>query len=126
VKMPNPIIFISHNKIKAGKFEALEAFNQEAMEMIKAEKPRTQFMYAYLSADNSMISFVHMFADVEALDLHMQGAGERAEKAYEYIEPAGMEIYGAPSDGVLEAFRRIEASWIPVRFNLTSLGGFIN
>ncbi|MDX1437021.1 MAG: hypothetical protein R3335_09435 [Anaerolineales bacterium] len=123
--MTDPILFISHNRIKEGKFDELGRYNQEALEKIKADKPRTHLMHAFLSEDNSMISFVHLFLDAEALDLHMQGAAERAEKAYELIEAAGIEIYGAPSNGVLEAFKRIEASGIRVSYNPTYMGGFI-
>jgi len=48
------------------------------------------------------LTIVHVFADAEAMDLHVQGAEERTSSAYEFIEPEGFEIDGSPSEAVLQ------------------------
>jgi hypothetical protein len=40
------------------------------------------------------------FAD--AMERHLEGADERAAKALEFIDSVGYEIYGSPSEVVLE------------------------
>jgi hypothetical protein len=44
------------------------------------------------------------------MDLHIEGAGERARAAYELIEPMGWEIYGQPSSAALGAMRAAAAT----------------
>jgi hypothetical protein len=53
---------------------------------------------------------VHVFAYAEAMDLHFQGIGERAEAAYEVFERDGWEIYGTPSDDIIESMRQAASS----------------
>jgi hypothetical protein len=48
---------------------------------------------------------MHAFADIEAMQLHWQGADDRAQAAYQYIEPIGFEIYGDAGDQIVEGMR---------------------
>jgi hypothetical protein len=52
---------------------------------------------------------VHVFADAEALDVHVAGADERTNVALEFLEPDGWEINGRPSEAVVEMMR-VEAT----------------
>ena len=65
--------------------------------------PRTAVFLSFLDEEGSEVSFVHVFADSEAMDLHIEGADERARAAYEAIEPLGWEVYGTPSDAASRA-----------------------
>ncbi|HSF81348.1 MAG TPA: hypothetical protein VLA49_08945 [Anaerolineales bacterium] len=103
--MTEPIVFISHHKVKAGKLEDLRQYTQKSMPLIEAGKPGTVVMLAYLNEDNSEISFFHLFPNAPAMDDHMQGAGDRSQNAYAYLEPRSFEIFGKPSQGVLEVLR---------------------
>jgi len=104
--MTEPIVFISHHMVKAGKLEELRSFTQKSMPMIEAGKPGTVVMLAYLNEDNSEISFFHLFPTTQAFDDHMQGAGDRSQNSYEYLKPKSFEIYGKPSEHALEMMRR--------------------
>jgi hypothetical protein len=103
--MSEPIVFISHHRVKPGKLEALKALTKEIWAAMETEKPRTLMNLAYLNEEGTEIAFLHAFADVEAMQLHWQGADERTQKAYEYIEPIGFEIYGSPGEQILEGMR---------------------
>jgi hypothetical protein len=37
--------------------------------------------------------------------LHWEGANERAQQAYEYVEPIGFEIYGSAGEEIVEGMR---------------------
>jgi hypothetical protein len=39
------------------------------------------------------------------MQLHWQGADERSQQAYEYIDPIGFEIYGSAGDQIVEGMR---------------------
>jgi hypothetical protein len=103
--MAGPIVFISHHRIKQGKLESLTALVPEIWTSLKEEKPRTLLNLAYVNEDGTEVAFMHAFADIEAMQLHWQGADERAEQAYQYMEPIGFEIYGDAGDQVVEGMR---------------------
>jgi len=123
--MSGPIVFISHNKIKEGQLDAFRGVNQEALQRLKEQKPGTLAQLAYLGEDGAEVSFIHLFPDAGAMDLHFEGAQERAKRAYEFMQPLSMEIYGSPSDGVLEMMKQIAESGVSVRIDADHLGGFL-
>jgi len=67
---------------------------------MEVEKPRTLMYLAYLNEDGTEVTFMHAFADIEGMQLHWQGADERAQQAYEYVEPIGFEIYGSAGEQI--------------------------
>jgi hypothetical protein len=100
-----PIVFVSHHRIKPGKAEELKALTPEIWSRMEAEKPQTLMNLAFVNQEGTEVSFMHAFADIEGMRLHWEGADERAQKAYEYIEPIGFEIYGPASEQIAEGMR---------------------
>jgi quinol monooxygenase YgiN len=99
--MAGPIVFISRNRVKDGKLEELREFLRTGTEALEKDKPRTLAFLAFADEAGTEVTIVHVFADAEAMDLHVQGADERSSAAYEFIEPAGFEIDGSASEAVL-------------------------
>lgn len=124
-RMSGPIVFISRNRVKARKLEEFERFFRATVEPLRADKPGTVAFLAYLSDDGSEVSIVHVFPDADAMDSHMQGAAERAKAGYELIESAGIEVYGTPSEGVVQMIERIAGSGLPVNLRSRQLGGYL-
>jgi hypothetical protein len=103
--MPGPIVFISHHRLKPGKFEEMKPLMGEMWATMEVEKPRTLMNLAYLNEEGTEVTFMHAFADVEGMQLHWQGVDERVAQAYEYVEPIGFEIYGDAGDQIIEGMR---------------------
>jgi hypothetical protein len=121
-----PVVFISHFGLKEGKLERFEQYFREGASVLDAEKPRTAAFLAYFDNASGHLAIVHVFSDAAAMDLHFEGAGERAQAAYEFITPAGFEIYGSPSPRVLEMMRRSDESpGAGLTIRAEHLGGFI-
>jgi len=57
--------------------------------------------------------------------LHMQGVDELAKKAFEFMEIVSFEIYGKPSDTVLEAMKKIVGSGVTLNIKPQPVGGYI-
>lgn len=123
--MSEPIVFISHNKMKEGKLDAFRKVYQERTQLLQEQKPTTLVFLAYAGEDGGEVSFVHVFPDAEAMDIHFQGADERSKRAYEFMQPISMEIYGSPNDEVLEMMKQIAESGVTVSIDTDHLGGFL-
>lgn len=123
--MSGPIVFISKFRVKEGKLDDFRRFYQAGAESIKADKPGTVVFLAYLNENATNVTIIHVFPDASSMDLHVQGADERSKAAYEFIEPAGLELYGTPSEGVLEMMRQIDGSGVPLTVRPEHLGGYL-
>ncbi|HET9754974.1 MAG TPA: hypothetical protein VFP66_00615 [Candidatus Limnocylindrales bacterium] len=100
--MSEPIFFISHFRIKNDKFDPLKRLAIDTAERLRTEKPRTVLFLSYVDEDRGVISFLHAFADAEAMDIHFAGSEERARAALEFVQPIGWEFYGRPSGAALD------------------------
>ena len=110
--MSEPIVFISHFKVKEGKLDGLKQHSRKMMELIKAEKPGTVVFLQYLNEEGTELSIIHVFPDADAFDRHGEGVAERAKAALEFIERSRIEIYGTPSDQALAMLRPPDGSEI--------------
>ena len=99
--MNDPIVFISHSRVKEGKLEEFRKMSLEIFPMMEASKPGTLLHYGYTNPDGSELSFVHVFPNADAMDDHFLGSTERAGLAMSYIETYRFEIYGTPSEQAL-------------------------
>ena len=124
--MSEPVVFISHFGIKEGTLDDLRRLSEEVIESLREAKPQTVLYLAYLDEEGTEVSFLHAFPDAESMDLHFDGADERAKAAYQYLEPRGWEIYGRPSEVVVESMRQAAAgAGVPLTFLPDHLGGFL-
>lgn len=124
--MSEPIVFISHFRIKGGKLDAYKQLQRDVTKLLQAEKPRTLVFLTYLNEDGTQMSVVHVFADAESMDLHVEGSEERSRAAYEFLVPDGWEIYGTPSDHVVEMMRQAAASsGVTLRVQAEHVSGFL-
>ena len=124
--MSEPIVFISHFRIKEGALDAYRQLQREMVRLLEAEKPRTLALLPYLDADRTRMTTFHLFADAESMDLHFEGALERSAAAYEFLEPDGWEIYGTPSDKAMDMMgNSAAASGVTFTLQTEYLGGFL-
>jgi quinol monooxygenase YgiN len=124
--MSGPIVFISHNAVKDGKLEGFRGAFGEVAEALNAEKPGTVVFLAFADEDGSEVSVVHVFPDADAMGRHLEGVQERMGTALEFIQTTGYEIYGAPSEPVLDAMRGFAASeGVALQVQTDHVGGYL-
>ena len=123
--MSEPIVFISRQRIKEGKLDDFKKRYQETAEFIESTRPGTVAFLAYLDEHGTEASLVHVFPDAEAMQAHIQGAAERARKAAEFMEPAGIEIYGQLTDQLLEGIKQAAGSLVTLSVKPQRVGGYI-
>ncbi len=122
--MAEPIVFISHNRIKEGKLEEFREVAARVTSELDRAKPRT-LVFASYAADDGAVTFIHVFEDAGAMDDHVAGAEERSAVAYEYIVPERLEIFGRASEAVVEGMRQAEARGVSLTLHEDVLGGFL-
>ncbi|OGO65982.1 MAG: hypothetical protein A2029_06455 [Chloroflexi bacterium RBG_19FT_COMBO_47_9] len=123
--MAEPIVFISHNRVKKGMFSDFKSHYQKSIPITEVDKPSTVVQLAYANKDETEVAIVRLFPDAEALDLQLRGADERSKITYQFIEPTGIEIYGTPNEFALEMMKKVAGSGIVVRIFPDFTGGFI-
>lgn len=125
--MSQPILFVSHWAVRPGALDQLRQLSEEVAARFRAEKPRTLSWLAYLNDSGTSISFVHLFADAEAMDLHIEAAAAGRKASKDLIEPRGWEIYGSPSESAVDQMRRTaETAGVPLNVEPEVLtGGFL-
>lgn len=123
--MPEPIVFISHFKVKEGKLDGLKQHSRMMMELIKAEKPGTVVFLQYFNEEATELSIVHVFPDADAFNRHGEGVAERARAAFEFIERTRIEIFGMPGDQNLAMLRPPDGSGITFKHMPQLNGGYI-
>ena len=123
--MSEPIIFISSQRVKEGKLEGYKQYYRQVAEQARQNKPGTITHIAYHNEEGTELSIIHIFPDAEAMELHMKGVDELAKQAYEYVEILSFEIYGQPTEAILERMTQIVGSGIAVNIRPQLIGGYI-
>lgn len=108
--MTGPIVFISHFKIKEGKLDDVKQLSENVSNFIEANRPGTAAFLQFTNAEGTELSILHVFPDADAFDKHLEGAGERSNKAFEIIVPTRRELYGQSSDQAMAMLTPPEGS----------------
>ena len=123
--MSEPIIFISVNIIKKCKANNFGKHYRDSIQPIMASKPDTLAQLSYENEEATKVTIVRLLPSADALDLQIQGADERSKKAYEFIEPISIEIFGTPNSATLEMMKKIADPEVSVKISPHYIGGFI-
>jgi quinol monooxygenase YgiN len=125
--MAEPVVFISRFRVKAGTVDALRRYASEATEALERDKPRTVVFAMYLDEQAGRASIVHAFGDSEAMDAHFEGAADRSAAAYEFLQPEGWDVYGAPSEQAMATLRQAaETAGVTLGVWPTHVSGFVH
>ena len=123
--MGGPIVFISHQRVKPGRFDEFAEFFAEGSKAIETDKPGTVVFLAYADRERGETRIVHVFPDAQAMDRHMEGADERSARAYEFLEPLEIDVYGSPSPGVVAEIEALAGHGVTVRLMPELIGGYL-
>lgn len=124
--MSGPFIFIATNRLKEGKLEEERKRVPGLCEFIEANEPRMIAFNEYASEDGTEVAVVQVHRDADSMEFHMEVVAERAARAYAETLDAttSIQVYGSPSDAVLEMLRRQAGAGVPLTVKRHHLGGF--
>ena len=123
--MTEPIVFISHQKIKDGKFDAYAQYYRDTVKMVEQTKSQTLANLGYANADSTEFTIVQAFADADAMETHMRGMGDAAKKAFEFVQVYRIEIFGTPTEMVMGIMKQMVGSGVDFHIDPQAIGGFM-
>ena len=124
--MSGPFIFIATNRLKPGKLAAERKRVPGLVDLIEASEPRLIAFNEYASEDGTEVAVVQIHPDADSMVFHMQVVAERAAAAYAETVDAttSIQVFGMPSNAVLEMLERQAGAGVPLRVKSSHLGGF--
>lgn len=124
--MAGPIVFISHSRVREGRFEEVRELAPTFFSALEADKPGTVVFLGYADEAEHEMEFDDVFPDAEGFDRRLEGVQERMGKAIEVIEVQRYEIYGQPSEQTMAAMRGFAAELgVPLEHHPVELGGYV-
>jgi len=124
--MSRPFIFIATNRLKPGAYEAERQRVPGLVEFIGAVEPRLLAFNEYINAERTEVTVVQVHPDATSMEFHMGVVGERAAQAYAETLDATtqIQVFGTPSDAVVETLRAQAGAGVPLSVHPEHLGGF--
>lgn len=101
--MPRPIVFIGTHRIHEGKLEVAKEASANLAEFVRSNHPRVLHFEIYIDDGTREMTVIQIHPDEESLILHMQLAGDRLARAYEFLDTVGVTIFGNPTDSFMQA-----------------------
>src|SRR6266446_5851590 len=124
--MPSPFIFVATNRLKPGRLELERARVPGLVEFIEANEPRLIAFNEYANEAAGEARVVQVHPDAASMEAHMQIVAERAQAAYAETLDATVriQVFGRPTDAILEILRAQAGSGVEITVNGEHLGGF--
>src|SRR3954465_5349416 len=123
--MPSPFIFIATNRLRTGKLARERERVPGLVEFIEANEPRLIAFNEYVNDTGDEVTVVQVHPDAPSMEAHMEIVRERAMEAYAETLDATVrvQVFGRPTDAILEALRRQAGNGGEVRVNGEHRGG---
>ena len=124
--MSGPFIFIATNRLREGKLAAERERARDVSSFIEANEPQLLAFNEYANGEGTEVGVVQMHPDAPSMELHMEVVAERAARAYAETLDAttSIQVYGEPSDAVLEMLSRQAGAGVPMMVKRHHIGGF--
>lgn len=104
--MSEPIVFVDSSEIREGKLEELKSGLKELVEFVETNEPRPIAYNVHINDEGTLMTVVQVHPDSASMEHHMQLAGPAFPKFVELLKLRTMDVYGRPSDALLEQLRQ--------------------
>ena len=96
------------------------------VEFIEANEPRVIAFNEYVSEAGDEVTVVQIHPDAASMEAHMGIVRDRAQEAYAETLDATVriQVFGRPTDEILEALRQQAGNGVEISVNGEHLGGF--
>jgi len=121
-----PFIFIATNRLKPGKLADERKRVPGLVEFVEAHEPQLIAFNEYVNEDGTEVAVVQVHPDADSMAFHMKVIAERAAAAYAETVDAttSIQVFGMPSNAVLEMLQRQAGAGVLLSVKPGHLGGF--
>lgn len=103
--MSGPIVYIDRSRIRPGRLGELQEAIDELVGFIEAREPQLLSYGFYLDEEASRMTVVAVHPDAASVEFHMEVGASAFRGFSDLIEMEAIEIYGEPSERMLEQLR---------------------
>ncbi len=122
----SPLIFVVTNRLKPGRLDRERERVPQLAEFIAGNEPRLIAFHEYVNEAGDEVTVVQVHPDAASMEAHMEVVGEHAQAAYAETLDATVrvQVFGRPSQAILETLRRQAGSGVEISVDQEHLGGF--
>jgi quinol monooxygenase YgiN len=104
--MSEPIIALDTSLIRVGRLDELKRAVAELVEFVRSNEPRPVVYEVYVDNTESRMTVVQVHPDSASMEYHMTVAGPAFAGFAELVTLSTLDVYGKPSEELLELLRR--------------------
>ena len=104
--MSEQIIYIDRSEIREGKLEEVRAAIHGLVEFVETQEPQLIGYALYFNEEATGITVVAIHPDSASLQFHLEIGGPVFRKFIGFIKLQTIEVYGRPSEKVLEQLQQ--------------------
>lgn len=104
--MSEPIVSIDTSEIREGKLDDLKVAVAELVAFVESNEPRPILYDIFFDETGTLMTVVQVHPDSESMEHHMTVAGPAFAGFSEMVTLSTLDVYGEPSEALLEQLRR--------------------
>jgi hypothetical protein len=116
------IVFVGSYRIPTGRVDDWRTANRELTEFVEASLSDVMVFDAYLDADGTMGTSIHLHRDADSFDGYLAAAATRIGHGTTVVEVVRIDRYGAQHPATVERLRRMGDWPVAVHAHVNGLG----
>jgi hypothetical protein len=113
VRLSPGVMFVGHYRVPAGRVDEWRADGRTKTAFVEANLPDVFSFDAYLSADGTEGTSIHLHRDAESFERYLAAMATMIGQGMQIVEVTGIDLYGAPRPEIVERLRQMGS--FPVR-----------
>lgn len=99
------IVYVDRSRVNEGALDELETAMTELTAFVEANEPDILSYNVYFDDEDARMTVLHVHDDSASLAFHMDVAGPKFPPIGEFIEMESIDVYGRPSEDIVERLR---------------------
>lgn len=104
--MSDPIVYVDRSEIQEGQLEKLKQAVEQLVEFVEIHVPQVITYNVFFNREQTHMTIIHVHHDSDSLQALMDSAGPLFPQFEPLIDLLSIEVYGAPSEAVMERLRK--------------------
>lgn len=103
--MSEPVVYVDQSDVRTGKLTELKEAMAELAEFVESHEPQLLSYGFFLDEGEARMTVVAVHPDAASMEYHMDIGGLRFRKFAELLQLRSIDVYGQPSEKVVQQLR---------------------